>query len=337
MTGAADRRGFLRDLIRGAAQAAKELQSTLRTSLEEALEQAEPDSYFPDIDAPRQETAPAEPAERLASLDELRSLCAELGLETWADEVVALARPSVRLTFGGGGGSRLGGLPEVPPGFDWPVWEEEELTCLCRLRLDELPASPLPSHGTLLVFYALSQAPSGLRPEDGGACRVVLLGDEAAVEPAERTTSLPELPVVPSLELTLPVEPPSSVADGPEVDAWTTLRERLAALQGVEVEDVAPDFHALHRLLGHPDSLDQGMEVDAQLVSHGIDLEGGAIDPDPQIEELEAGSTDWRLLLQLSSDDDLDVWLGYFGRLYVWIRDDDLRAGRLDAVRAFVR
>jgi uncharacterized protein YwqG len=80
------------------------------------------------------------------------------------------------------------------------------------------------------------------------------------------------------------------------------------------------------------------MPLDAQLVSNGIDLNTGERYFDPRATELETGAGDWRLLFQLSSDEELDLSLGYPpGRLYVWIRRDDLVEGRFDRVWAFVR
>ena len=114
------------------------------------------------------------------------------------------------------------------------------------------------------------------------------------------------------------------------------LRDRLAVFQGVELEDRSADYHSLHRMLGYPETFSDGMELDAQLVSHGVDLEEEPY-AHPLYESLAPGAADWRLLLQLSSDDDAAISLGYYERLFVWIRDEDLRAGRFDNVRAFVR
>lgn len=305
-----DRRGFFRDLLRGAA----EVVESLRVDAE-PLE-------VPDYDL--HETLPAAPAERFASAEDVRTLCAELEREAWADEAVALARTSIRLTRGGSGGSRLGGAPDLPSGYDWPEADGERLEFLAQLRLDELPASDLPARGTLLVFAARESPPAGERP-----CRVVLHD-----EPAERAGggTLRELPVVPSLELTLPAEPEPLELDWEEAEVWGELCERLAALQGVELEDASAEYHALHRLLGYPDTLVAGMEVDAELVARGLDPSGGVDDP-----ELERRAADWRLLVQLSSDAELGLTLGYYERLFVWVREDDLRAGRFDDVRAFVR
>jgi uncharacterized protein YwqG len=46
---------------------------------------------------------------------------------------------------------------------------------------------------------------------------------------------------------------------------------------------------------------------------------------------LAAGAIDWVLLLQIDSDDATGMYWGDLGRIYVWIRKDDLRHGRFDA------
>jgi len=78
------------------------------------------------------------------------------------------------------------------------------------------------------------------------------------------------------------------------------------------------------------------MDFDAQLVSNGVDL-----DAEPYAHalhgDLEACAADWRLLFQLSNDDDLGVDLGTANRLFVWVRRDDLAARRFDRIRAFIR
>ena len=124
--------------------------------------------------------------------------------------------------------------------------------------------------------------------------------------------------------------------DADELEAWTELRDRLAAVQGVELEERAASYHALHRLLGHPDTYAEGMELDAELVSRGVDLDDEPF-ADVSPEEESSAVDDWVLLLQISNDDDLALDLGDASRLFVWIRRDDLAAGRFDAVQAFVR
>jgi hypothetical protein len=186
----------------------------------------------------------------------------------------------------------------------------------------------------LLFFFAVDGARSGHRPTDTGACRVLHV-DDAPFSDEPSYGGMPFAEVTLSGELTLPASPATLATDLDELDAWTDLRERLAAAQGVELEETAASYHALHRLLGHPDTYAEGMEDDAELVSRGIDLEDQPFaDSDDEQPSAEAG---WTLLLQISNDDDLALDLGDAARLFVWIRRDDLEAGRFDRVQAFVR
>jgi uncharacterized protein YwqG len=328
-----DRRSFLRELLRGAQRAAGELAS-FRDSVAEETERAWGPGLagFPET-TPRPVTAV--PVWRTAAVEEVRELCRQIDRPVWADAATTLVRPSIRLTPDVDGRSWLGGSPRVPAYFEWPTWEGLELTLLGQLRLDDLPPTSLPDTGSLLFFFALDRMPRGLKEAEAGACRVVHVTEEPEEE-LLRGHALPEMAVAPSVELTLPDESELLELDGWAFDEWAGLRERLAAAQGVELEERATDYHALHRLLGYPDTYAGGMELDAQLVAHGIDLDDEPY-TNPRTDELSPGAADWRLLLQLSADDELGVELDYLERLFVWIRDEDLRIGRFDRVRAFVR
>ena len=319
-------------MLRGASRAAREVE-TLRRFADDAVQRSAGLDEDPETAL---RPVPAEPTTHFATLDELHSLCADVGRENWADHAVSLARTSVRLTPGGDGGSWLGGSPRAA-GLEWPLWNGGELAFVARIGLPGLPSTPLPAHGALLVFFALDRAPSGMRPADAGACRVIhVADDEAPEEGLQEGGRLRNVLVTPSGELTLPAVPAAIDLDVWELEDWTGLRERLATLQGVELEERAADYHALHRLLGHADTFAADMGVDAHLVARGIDLEeepfAHAFDDD-----LSSGAAGWRLLFQLSNDDGVGIDLDDFLRLFVWIRDDDLTVGRFDRVRAFVR
>jgi hypothetical protein len=173
---------------------------------------------------------------------------------------------------------------------------------------------------------------------------VVVAAHDAPLEPAPRErAAFPAVPVVLSRELTLP--PAHSFQldpldlDGPEFAAWELLRERLAELQGIVLEDVSPNRLTLHRLLGHAEPVyGHEMELDCHLAANGLDLSDGEGYADPRRDELEPGAAAWRLLLQLSSDPELGwEWSDPFGRLYIWIREDDLLAGEFDRVWAILQ
>lgn len=329
-TGGHDRRSFFRELLRGASSVAREVDA-LRRIADDAVQQS---AGFDEGFDTELRPVPATPTTHLATPDDLRSLCADIGRETWADHAVSLARTSIRLTPGGDGSCWLGGSPGAA-GLEWPTWNGGELAFVVRIGLAGLPATPLPARGALLIFFALDRAPSGMRPDDAGACRVIHAADDLVAE-APRAGALPRVEVTPSGELVLPAVPSAIDLDVWDLEDWAELRERLATLQGVELEETAADYHALHRLLGHPDTFAADMGVDAHLVSQGVDLEE---EPYANVldEDLVGAADGWRLLFQLSNDDALGVELGELQRLYVWIGNDDLAMGRFDSVRAFVR
>jgi uncharacterized protein YwqG len=322
-----DRRGFFKEFLRAAVEVAQEVGSAIR-SLDEPAPPEEPEPWF----QPR--PVQAKPARRVASPDDLARLCDEVGLGGRGTDLLRLARRSVRLTLAEQprselGGSRLGGAPDLPPGFRWPTWQDEELVFVGQINLEDVaavdPDGPLPPRGLLVLFYDTVRQPSGLKPDDRGGCRVLLYdGDPSRLEPAPERDWFIESPLELSAELTLPGSSSPLVEqldlDHSEYAAWEVLRERLAQLQGVELEELAPEPLALHRLLGYPEELQIRMELDCELASQGTELSDGST-----YETLERGALDWRLLLQVSTDDEVGFYWGDgLGRLYVWIRERDL-------------
>ena len=67
------------------------------------------------------------------------------------------------------------------------------------------------------------------------------------------------------------------------------------------------------------------MDLECQLVSNGLYCGDSSGYNDPRRERLEAGRSDWILLLQLDSDDDAGMMWGDCGMLYFWIKKSDLK------------
>lgn len=318
---------------------AQELGSVVHTA-------AEPEPWRP----PR--PLPAKPASGSVGDDRLLALCREVGLEHRAADVRRSARTSVRLTRGapgddGVGRSRLGGSPDVPPGFVWPTRDGRELGFIGQVGLEQVAALdrrlPLPREGLLLFFYDLAERPSGLVPEHRGSCSVVLVDRRRSeLERDERNAPVLRARTVElSREVMLPAawsfqaEPLDLSPE--EMDAWDELRERVAHAQAVVPEDATPDRFALHRLLGYQDEIGREIELDCQLASAGLDAEDVDVYYDSRAGH-EADARTWRLLFQLSADDSLGTSSDAgFDRLYVCIRDADLAAGKLDGAWAVLR
>lgn len=92
-------------------------------------------------------------------------------------------------------------------------------------------------------------------------------------------------------------------------------------------EVIEPSWQAKeNKLLGHSDNVQDGMELECELVANGLSCGDGSAYHHPRIAEFEKNSAQWQLLLQIDSDDEGDMnWDGE-GRVYLWIKRDDLAA-----------
>lgn len=111
--------------------------------------------------------------EKLAVDRQLAPLLAEMGFASFAPQLTSLVRPSMRLKPTGGtaptGGSKLGGFPDVPSKFEWPVNSAAvPMAFVCQLNLSAVTINPqvsgLPPIGMLYFFYdaaALQRGPNG--------------------------------------------------------------------------------------------------------------------------------------------------------------------------------
>jgi hypothetical protein len=225
--------------------------------------------------------------------------------------------------------SHLGGRPALPASVAWPEHGGQRLDFLTRIELAELhgalPVDWLPSSGALLFFYDTANQPWGFDPGDRGCCAVLHVAEER--EPLR-------------IGLAAGVARPLVPVEFRRVDSYPSWeRGPVAALALTDTEsdayaalrDAPFEGRPQHQVGGFPSPV-QGddMELQCQLVSHGLYCGDRSGYEDPRTAELAAGSADWRLLLQLDSDGDLGVMWGDGGMVYFWIREQDARANAFD-------
>lgn len=228
-----------------------------------------------------------------------------------------------------GGISKLGGLPDVPPEFEWPNWKDRPLEFIAQLdlgampRLENLPE--LPATGVLYFFYDQEQRTWGFDPEDKGSWRTIYWPEVGSLKRASAPPGLendniygekylsPRIvtsyPSDQRVELPPPLEDAAKAADVNLFDIYNKL----------VVQEI--DYASQHQIGGFPNPEQyDGMEMEAQLASHGIYC-GGYPYNDPRAQQLADGAKEWQLLLQIDSDDDtgMDVWGHDIGKLYFWI------------------
>ena len=245
------------------------------------------------------------------------------------------AAPCVRLVGAGMGRSRIGGLPDLADQFPWPMRNGRAMAFLAQIDLAELRAAQgpdwLPDRGLLFVFYDDEEGTWGFSPDDRGSWAVI--HDPAAMaQAAERapsepkpTAQFPEQPIAMRPHLSLPT-PERLAIDTRDVDDAGL--DAIDALLQASEGDLP-----LHQVGGWPHPIqNDSMELECQLASNGIncgDPEGYQSD---RANALASGVSEWRLLLQLDSDDASDMMWGDSGMLYFWIREADARAGDFSKV-----
>jgi uncharacterized protein YwqG len=73
------------------------------------------------------------------------------------------------------------------------------------------------------------------------------------------------------------------------------------------------------------------MELECQLASNGIYCGGASCNQVEEAKALAAGASNWRLLLQIDTDEDGPGWMwGDVGRIYFWVKQQDVRSLRFD-------
>jgi len=264
-------------------------------------------------------------ADRIVSGD-FREQLSEVGLTVWVDQLLALDRESVRLrpqpvadpeTIAIGG-SRLGGEPDLPAATPWPEWRGMPLSFIAQVELGEMPGlsdQPLPTAGLLSFFYDAKQDVWGYDPAHLGAWRVLwsepgdVLERRATPGTVPRDARYRPTPLAGTVEIT------HVGWDSAEIESLGMSSDELSSYVEIVEHDRAP----IHRLLGHPEPIQNDMQLECQLVSHGLYCGDSSGYDDPRSIELGPGAVDWRLLLQVDSNDDAGMMWGDAGRLYFWM------------------
>jgi uncharacterized protein DUF1963 len=267
---------------------------------------------------------------------EVEAMARGLGLGDIAAALARLALLGARLSYADGrprasGGSKLGGLPDLPPELEWPLRMEgqpsegEPMRFVAQLGLAETGAVlPWPHDATpdsMLWFFCASDDGLVDEPDSG---LVLLFGSGGELEPHEppaagaQPVTLNEVAISATPELTLP--PSNSVLleplalrgyEGERIERYWQLCDELAERQGLTPP--------AHRVLGHPDAL-QGDVLDQAAFFADRALGGGGTGS-------EAEATDERLG---------ELW-GDGGMLYFCIRAEDLQSARYDRVQALTQ
>lgn len=213
---------------------------------------------------------------------------------------------------------RVGGRPDLPPGYDWPRHAGQPMVFLFQVDLDALPEhelvrAHLPDHGVLSFFYdAFGEPWDG---EDGLA--VLHLSKAGLVR----------------------TDPPEDIDD-----AWEEVVERDGPLgwvaghtlpglnhPGWPLKELADAHMELEDVL-HDIASDHGMHFG----NFGLFTPGAPLQPcDPTARiarQVDEAPADWVLLAEIGGS----FYIADDGTLYVGVRRADLAEGRFERARLLV-
>lgn len=273
------------------------------------------------------------------------------------EKLQKMERNSIRLKIEGKadetvGSSHFGGVPDVPAGFIWPVFETDTfddetvkprpLSFIAQFNCHELAAYDteglLPKTGVLSFFYETDSQRWGFDPKDAGCARVYWFKDIKELSKGKFPDNLEDYLRFPSIgigfgsEKSLPqYEDFSStfLSDEEYVNSWDDFDKVIEQYYGVSEEMGS-------KLLGWADIIQNCMTFECELVSKGHYL-GDTYKNIPEEEKnyaKEHSSDDWLLLFQLDtvSQGDFELMFGDCGCIYFYIRKEDLQAGNFERV-----
>lgn len=262
-------------------------------------------------------------------------------------------RNSVRLTIEGEAenktaATRFGGKPDVPENFSWYCYEGEDcegnikkrpLSFIAQFNLADISKydteNLLPKTGLLSFFYEAETAPWGFDPKDRGCARVCYFEDTEKLAPMDFPSDLREDLRFPAIGIKAKSE--DSYQDYPD---FLLQRDKLLecwddydrAAKGLKIN--IPENSS--KLLGWADIIQSNMTKECELVSRGYYLGGdlSGVTPRDMQEAEQSSLKDWLLLFQLDTveKDGFELMFGDCGRIYYYIRKEELEARNFDNV-----
>lgn len=216
------------------------------------------------------------------------------------------------------------------------------LSFLAQIDLAALANEPgfdpaLPRHGRLYLFYDLLLMPASFDPASTPALRVIYDdGNSGALERAALPKTLAGVADVETIAFASAALTPQAVVTTPNDVTADASYEGVDNNYAKWLSTVAGwpgDGEAgAYQLCGWPREIQSGMTQTAQLAANGVYAGSSNALKAAEAQRLLPGAGVWRLLFQLSADDEGGGLPA--GALNILIREDDLLARRFDRVWA---
>ena len=247
------------------------------------------------------------------------------------------------------GASKVGGKPDLPPGFQWfyyygkGVFDDDisanrPLSFLAQINCGEIHKydkdSLLPSAGMLYFFYEMETMPSGIYPGDKGGARVHYYpGDVSNLQRTDFPLELPAGLILPEMHISFSAE--ISVPDFEEFRVWHEeyLYDNWMEFNKFKMEmcgEPPEDRPNMTKLLGYANLIQGHMLYDCEKVSKGYKLD--ALMTTEESKQMDEGCKKWQMLFQFDSisTDEYELLWGDSGSLYFYVPAGDLAKQSFD-------
>lgn len=247
------------------------------------------------------------------------------------------------------GSSKIGGKPDLPKNQKWFTETNSEiikekkflffntkiekeitrpLSFIAQINLSEVShlnkEQLLPNNGFLYFFYTAEQNAWGFDIKDKNKFKVFYYeGDSSELVRTEYPDNLSEYGKFKNCALSFEEDISMPTMDN---QIYNSLDEKEIDYIFGEIMET----ELVTKLLGYSDIIQNEMELECELVTNGIYCGNPSGFENPKAKELEPNAKDWQLLFQIDSDDNAQMMWGDCGRLYFWIKTEDLKNKRFE-------
>jgi len=271
------------------------------------------------------------------------------GLDKYFDKLEPIVRNTIRLYLTSCsddeipvGQSKIGGQPDLPASFSWftetntiiskKLWifgkETEQtitksLSFIAQINLSEISQfdseNLLPKSGILYFFYTEAQDAWGFDTKDQNKFKIIYFDEDlTTLKRFDFPVDLENSRFKPcSIEAKQEISLPSY---GYGLDEEMSFTDDEA---DIYYDKIYEDGN-INKLLGYSDNIQGEMELECELETNGLFCGDPSGYDDPRAKKLEPNAKNWRLLLQIDSNDANEMMWGDCGRLYFWIKKEDL-------------
>ncbi len=231
------------------------------------------------------------------------------------------------------GASKFGGAPDVPEGFEWPMWDEEPLGFLAQINLEEVAAFDveglLPKSGLLLFFISFDEENPACCDADQPESWQVFYWSGQSIQrsqfSADGLTTLPAMSIKPKVAWTLPFVSEIEIEACFDEDSPSYCGDDDNSDYMEFCDEFQEKFSAFfNKIGGWPNTLQEPMGPQCQHESERYF----------QTQDIpsEAENEAWRFIFQFDSQTYDEDWWPYGGIFYFWIQERDLESKNFSAM-----